>query len=96
MEIDPSRVATAALLPFAGHGWRQLSLRYDPLSGEGARLHGGRFNPSGSFPVSYLCQSRPCAVAELERLGARQAIGSSVDGLLPRSLPARGAPTRST
>ena len=84
MEIDPSRVATAALSPFTGHGWRQLSPRYDPLSGEGARLHGGRFNPSGSFPVLYLCQSRPCAVAELERLGARQAIG--VDGLLPRSL----------
>ncbi len=32
----------------------------------------------------YLCQSRPCAVAELTRLGERQAIG--VEGLLPRML----------
>lgn len=84
MEIDPSRVATTGLSLFTGHGWRQLSPRYDSLSGEGARIHGGRFNPSGSFPVLYLCQSRKCAVAELERLGAHQAIG--VDGLLPRSL----------
>lgn len=84
MEIDPNRVATAALSSFAGEGWRQLSPRYDPLSGEGARLHGGRFNPPDSFPVLYLCQSLLCALAELERLGARQAIG--IDGLLPRSL----------
>jgi len=54
------------------------------MSGEGARLHGGRFNPPGSFPVLYICQSRPCAVAELKRLGERQAIG--VEGLLPRVL----------
>ena len=32
----------------------------------------------------YICQSRPCAVAELKRLGERQAIG--VEGLLPRLL----------
>ena len=32
----------------------------------------------------YICQSRPCAVAELKRFGERQAIG--VEGLLPRRL----------
>lgn len=32
----------------------------------------------------YICQSRPCAVAELKRLGERQAVG--VEGLLPRTL----------
>lgn len=84
MEIDAGRVAGAPLKPFAGQGWRQLSPRYDPLSGEGARLHGGRFNLPGSFPVLYVCQSRPCAVAELKQLGQRQAIG--VEGLLPRML----------
>jgi RES domain-containing protein len=84
MEVDPSRIAAAPLSPFAGRGWRQLSPRYDPLSGEGARIQGGRFNPPGSFPVLYICQTRPCAVAELERLGIRQAI--DVDGLLPRAL----------
>ncbi len=84
MAIDAGRVAAAPLSAFSGQGWRQLAPRYDPLSGEGARLHGGRFNPPGSFPVLYVCQSRPCAVAELKRLGERQAIG--VEGLLPRAL----------
>jgi RES domain-containing protein len=82
--IDAGRVASAPLAPFSGQGWRQLAPRYDPLSGEGARLHGGRFNPPGSFPVLYICQSRSCAVAELKRLGEHQPIG--VVGLLPRSL----------
>jgi RES domain-containing protein len=82
--MDAGRVAAAPLAPFTGQGWRHLSPRYDPLSGEGARVHGGRFNPPGSFPVLYLCQSRPCAIAELQRLGERQVIG--VEGLLPRAL----------
>jgi uncharacterized protein (TIGR00369 family) len=80
--VDAGRVAAAPLTPFIGQGFRHLGPRYDPLSGEGARLHGGRFNPPGSFPVLYICQSSPCAVAELKRLGERQAIG--VEGLLPR------------
>lgn len=84
MDVDPARVATAALSPFSGEGWRHLSPRHDPRSGEGARRHGGRFNPAGSFPVLYICRTRSCAVAELQRLGERQAIG--VKGLLPRYL----------
>ena len=32
----------------------------------------------------YICKSRLCAVAELKRLGERQALG--VEGLLPRAL----------
>lgn len=84
MDVDPTRVAAATLSPFSGEGWRHLSPRHDPLSGEGARLHGGRFNPAGSFPVLYICRTRPCVVAELQRFGERQAIG--VEGLLPRHL----------
>ncbi|MGH9054963.1 MAG: RES family NAD+ phosphorylase [Acidimicrobiales bacterium] len=84
MAVDAGQLAAAPLTRFAGEGWRHLPAEYDPLSGEGARLHGGRFNPPGSFPVLYICQSRPCAVAELKRLGERQAIG--VEGLLPRML----------
>jgi len=35
-----------------------------------------------SFPVLYLCTTRPCVVAEMRRLGERQAI--VVESLLPR------------
>jgi RES domain-containing protein len=84
VDVDPTRVAAATLSPFSGEGWRHLSPRHDPLSGEGARLHGGRFNPAGSFPVLYICRTRPCVVAELHRFGERQASG--VEGLLPRHL----------
>ncbi len=82
MELDPARLASAPLGPFAGEGWRHLSPRYEPLSGEGARLNGGRFNPPGSSPVLYLCRTRACVVAELRHLGDQQAIG--LEGLLPR------------
>lgn len=56
----------------------------DPLGGEGARMRGGRFNPPDSYPVLYLCTTRPCTVAELRQLGRRHVIG--VEGLLPRVL----------
>jgi RES domain-containing protein len=71
VDIDASRVAATPLSPFANQGWRQLSRGYDPLSGEGARINGGRFNPPGSFPVLYVCQSRKCAVAELASRGMK-------------------------
>jgi RES domain-containing protein len=56
----------------------------DPMSGDGARIRGGRFNPPNSFSVLYLCTTRPCTVAELQNLGRRLLIG--VEGLLPRVL----------
>lgn len=36
---------------------------FDPLSGEGASIHGGRFNPRG-VPALYLATSVECAVLE--------------------------------
>jgi len=59
-----------------------MTARLAPASGEGARLNGGRFNLPDSFPVLYLCTTRPWVVAEMRRLGERQAIG--VESLLPR------------
>lgn len=56
----------------------------DPLSGESTRIHGGRFNPPDSFPVIYLCTTRPCAAAELRYRGERLVVG--VESLLPRVL----------
>ena len=84
MPVEPERVARARLTAFVGSGYRHLSPKYDPLSGEGARLNGGRFNPPGSFPVLYLCLTRYRAAAELQRADQRQAIGTG--GLLPRHL----------
>jgi len=93
--IDTGRLAPASLAPFSDRGWRHFAPRYEPLGGEGARLHGGRFNPPGSFSVLYLCQSRPCVPADLRRLGEGQAIGSK-DCSQGCSTAARSPSTRSS
>ncbi len=64
--------------------YRNQAKGFDPRSGDGARRLGGRFNPPHSFPVLYLCVTRPCVVAELTRQAERQ--GLNVDALLPREL----------
>jgi RES domain-containing protein len=79
-----SALGTIPPSAYDGHAYRHQGPAYSPTSGEGARRVGGRFNPAGSFPVLYLCETRPCAVAELQRIGRRQAIGLA--GLLPRHL----------
>lgn len=78
------RISTAPRRAYSGHGYRQQSLHYDPLSGEGARIHGGRFNPPDSFPVLYLCSTAGCAAAEFMRATNRHPLGPT--GFLPRSL----------
>jgi RES domain-containing protein len=85
VEIRPEQIATAPHVAYVGATFRHMAARWDdPLGGEGARIRGGRFNPPDSFPVLYLCTTRPCTVAELRLLGRRQMIG--VEGLLPRVL----------
>lgn len=85
MEISAEQVATAPQITYLGEAFRHMAARWEgPLSGEGARIHGGRFNPPDSFPVLYLCTTRSCAVAELRYRGERLVIG--VEGLLPRVL----------
>jgi RES domain-containing protein len=78
------RVSRAPRRAFKGDGYRQPSPRYEPLSGEGARLRGGRFNPPNSFSVLYLCTTRACAVAEFRRFADRHPIGA--EAFLPRVL----------
>jgi RES domain-containing protein len=83
VEIRSELVATAPRAGHSGEAYRHMAARWDdPLSGEGARIRGGRFNPPDSYPVLYLCTTRPCTVAELHQLARRQTFG--VDGLLPR------------
>ena len=57
--------ATYPLKPLATPLWRMLPIRFQrsPLSGEGARLHGGRWNPRGT-PALYLALDHATAVAE--------------------------------
>jgi RES domain-containing protein len=84
MAFDAARVASAPRASFAGVAFRHQAPGFDPRSGAGARIRGGRYNPPESFPALYLCTTRDCAVAELSRLGERQSIG--VAGLFPRVL----------
>lgn len=65
-------------------GYRNQAKGFDPRSGDGARRLGGRFNPPHSFPVLYLCLTRPCVVAELTKQAERQ--GLDIEALLPREL----------
>ena len=85
MPVDlTDRISTASRSSFTGVGFRQLAPKYDALSGEGARIHGGRFNPPESFPVLYLCSTPGCAAAEFLRFAQQQPIGPI--GFLPRAL----------
>lgn len=85
MAIDlVDRISTAPRRSYQGLGYRQQSPQYEPLSGEGARIHGGRFNPPDSFPVLYLCSTAGCAAAEFMRTTRRHPLGPV--GFLPRSL----------
>ncbi len=82
--FDPARLNGVALSKFADVGYRNQAPGFDARSGEGARRFGGRYNPPRSFPVIYLCLTRPCAAAELTSQAARQSV--QVDDLLPREL----------
>jgi len=82
--MDPAVIASVSPVAYEGDGYRQQAPGYDPLSGEGARRQGGRFNPPATFSVLYLCSTRACTVAEFLRAGTRLAIGPA--GLLPRHL----------
>jgi RES domain-containing protein len=85
MAVDlVERITNAPRLAYRGAGYRQQAPTYDPLSGEGARIHGGRFNPPDSFPVLYLCSTAGCAAAEFMRTTQRHPLGPAA--FLPRSL----------
>ena len=82
--FEASKLAKLTGMAHSATGYRNQASGFDPRSGDGARRFGGRFNPPHSFPVIYLCTSRPCVVAELTRQAQRQ--GLSVHDLLPREL----------
>jgi RES domain-containing protein len=69
---------------WAGQAFRHVGGGRAPLSGEGARITGGRWNPRGSFPVLYLGVSQDVVVAEFRRLAEKQ--GVPLASFLPRTL----------
>ena len=69
---------------FAGQAFRHLSHDHHPLSGMGARIHGGRWNPPESFSTLYLALDRETTVREFYRLAERQ--GRDPEDFLPRRL----------
>ncbi|MGH3440985.1 MAG: RES family NAD+ phosphorylase [Nitriliruptorales bacterium] len=69
---------------FPGPAWRHVRPEYPPLSGEGARIIGGRWNPPESFPTLYLGLNVDIVVAEFHRHLARQ--GLRAQDALPRVL----------
>lgn len=82
--FDPSKLGKLSGQALSLSGYRNQASGFDPRSGEGARRAGGRFNRPHSYPVVYLCTTRPCVVAELTRQARRQ--GLEVEDLLPREL----------
>lgn len=82
--FDPRALGQLTGTALSVVAYRNQAKGFDPRSGDGARRLGGRFNPPHSFPVLYLCLTRPCVVAELTLQAERQSL--SVEDLLPREL----------
>lgn len=72
------RVNDLGPTPWSGTTYRYTSNGRDPLSGEGARRFGGRWNPREAFPAVYLAQPVATCLAELGRT-------SSAGGISPQS-----------
>ncbi len=66
--LGATRYLVAREKPWCGVVFRSVAPRYasshDLLSGYGARKHGGRWNPPGSFPAIYAGLTPETAVAE--------------------------------
>lgn len=71
-------------LTFAGDVLRSVSPGWSPLSGDGARVNGGRWNPPNSFPVVYTALDAGTAAMEIRRTARR--FGVPETSLLPRYL----------
>lgn len=85
---------------YAGLLYRALNPVYarEPLSGEGARRYGGRFNPKG-MPALYTSQSVMTAIREANQIGTLQPttlvayeadVGPIFDATDPAALGAEG------
>lgn len=78
------RIDEAPSEGWTGIAWRHVAVGRPALSGEGARVAGGRWNPRGSFAVLYLGTTRNTVIREFHRLANRQRLEASQ--FLPRTL----------
>lgn len=69
---------------YAGDAYRHVATGRSPLSAEGARIVGGRWNPPQSYAVLYLGLDVGTVIAEFHRLAAKQRLAPS--SFLPRTL----------
>jgi RES domain-containing protein len=79
-----ARVDRVSPSAFSSVAFRNHGPGYEPTDAGGARIRGGRWNPSNSFPVIYLALSPETAAAEFYRLADRQSVPP--ENLLPRRL----------
>ncbi len=68
------RVNQLGSTAWSGRAYRYSKRRRDPLSGEGARRFGGRWNPREVFLAVYLGQPVEVASRELDRAAEAAAI----------------------
>jgi RES domain-containing protein len=71
---------------WSGRSFRYTIARRDPLSGEGARLHGGRWNPPDLFPVIYLAVPQSACMRELEKAAADNHIDVAIQLQVPYNM----------
>lgn len=69
---------------FSGNAYRHLAPGRSPLSGQGAYLYGGRWNPPESFLTIYLAKPRRACIGEFKRMARGQ--GNGPKSFLPREL----------
>lgn len=69
---------------YAGRVYRHVAVGRPALSGEGARLNGGRWNPPMSFAVLYVALDLPTTVREFHRLASKHGLAAA--DFLPRDL----------
>jgi RES domain-containing protein len=74
--LQPTTLSTEA--------FRHIAKDRHPLSGAGARLQGGRWNPPESFSTLYLALAPATVVAEFYRMAERQ--GRAPADFLPRQM----------
>ncbi|MGJ9424191.1 RES family NAD+ phosphorylase [Aeromicrobium sp. CF3.5] len=79
-EVLVDRVDGLGSSRWSGECFRYTAGRRDPLSGEGARRHGGRWNPPELFPAIYLADSEHACMNEVDR--AAETAGLTTEAML--------------